>query len=689
MITITYERTEVGGKAANQDNFAHFIEGDTVFAVVADGVGGSQKGELASEIAVNEAQSFFKKRHEYNDHQAFLNDYVHACNQKIAELRKSEGVKSATTIIALYLHESKAVTVHAGDCRAYQFNDERCIQHTQDHSYAYVKFLKGEITEDEIATHPMQNQLLNCIEGNNDLDPEFTVFDISQGQQFILCSDGFWEVFTQQQMIDLFQLDNPDSIFERIFFDHLKENPKHDNATVMLIRSDVPVPTVSVAANQTQSPVGKKQPSMDEKAPKTTTTEMQNNDVTGTAKTSSLFIWLALLAVFVVACIAYVSMKDETYRLTIKTLPVDATISMLEHPSAPGQYRPAMALSPGTYRLKISAEGFEDWVDTIEIHDQDVIQTISLTKRQPDSVMDTSVNATSYRLEIKTVPVNARISMPGVKEGYISGILLQPGNYQVKVTAPGFKDWLGQVEILDKDVVKEIELETIEFEPGLMEPDEDRQEIPMLKDTVDDKPMQQTMSGEDVSNDDETVELNDNGDNVEFETGLQGHETTVTIDPNKPVSNQVEEQLRKNGELGKNDTLKKASEDTVNDVRIIKIQQNYKGVPIRHAVTVATHRASEAEVNLQLKTKVLDVIDVKPKKTAEECLAIYNASLANKISDIKLADAAKTASLWIDAKHEKLVWLVLGKQSSGISAEWLFHAVDCALLEEDVLIRQQ
>lgn len=231
---IIFHASEQAGKKSNQDRYAYFANDDKslCFIVVADGVGGSSDGEKAAEIIIEQSKHYWQKYN--NDSESFLLDFVATCNDEI-KAYNLQGNTIASTIVAMVVDEGSIISVHAGDSRAIQFNKDEMVKQTCDHSLAYAKFLLGKVSQEEIATDPSQSRLLNCLSGEDDYEAEITHWDNNDGEHFIICSDGFWEIFSTEQMLELIANENRQFIFTNHFDDQLEKLPKHDNTTVVIL----------------------------------------------------------------------------------------------------------------------------------------------------------------------------------------------------------------------------------------------------------------------------------------------------------------------------------------------------------------------------------------------------------------------------------------------------------------------
>ncbi|MFA3792437.1 PP2C family serine/threonine-protein phosphatase [Aliiglaciecola sp. SL4] len=236
---IIFEKSEQAGRKYNQDRYAYHLSEDNsdILIVVADGVGGTKQGELAAEIIADKSGVFWQKREEFANGEDFLNTFADECNLAIKQTCE-QGTSTAATLTALLQLNGELVSAHAGDSRIYQYDHSGKVKQSKDHSLAYAKFLMGEISEDELATHPSQTQLLNCLDGSESAHCEINQWQLNAGEYFVLCTDGFWEIFDNDETLELIKNDNREYIFANRIDETLQTKPGQDNTTVVLSQLD-------------------------------------------------------------------------------------------------------------------------------------------------------------------------------------------------------------------------------------------------------------------------------------------------------------------------------------------------------------------------------------------------------------------------------------------------------------------
>ena len=109
------------------------------------------------------------------------------------------------------------------------------MSRTIDHSIGQLNVLRGKITESELATHPDQKKLFSHLGGESTPDLEFKRWKLAEGRRFVVCSDGFWEVFSPEQIPELFKAADPEHEVTTRFLKKLESLNSHDNTTVVFV----------------------------------------------------------------------------------------------------------------------------------------------------------------------------------------------------------------------------------------------------------------------------------------------------------------------------------------------------------------------------------------------------------------------------------------------------------------------
>lgn len=215
-MNITLERpfaaTEKGKRKNNEDFIYPLSElansGQRLF-MVCDGVGGAEKGEIASALACDSFRTFFETFFEDNDpSEDFINRAVRYTESRFDEYVGShpEAHGMATTLTFLYVGVSGITIAHIGDSRIYQLRNGKILHTTEDHSLVNSWIKLGRITKEEAIIHPQKNIITRAISGTEHsvyADVEL-INDIQPGDYFLMCTDGVSECFTNEKLEDIF-----------------------------------------------------------------------------------------------------------------------------------------------------------------------------------------------------------------------------------------------------------------------------------------------------------------------------------------------------------------------------------------------------------------------------------------------------------------------------------------------------
>lgn len=201
---ITYKMiTNQGGREVNEDSAtAAEVDGNYCF-VLADGLGGHGKGEVASALVVETVKQIFQQYQEAD----FLEKSFETAQQNLLDEQKRQDAQSKmkTTMVVLTFVNGQVRWGHIGDSRLYYFHKRKLVKHTLDHSVPQMLVMAGEIKEKQIRGHEDRNRLLRVM-GVEWGEARYTLADpipIGSGQAYLLCSDGFWELIEEKTMQQL------------------------------------------------------------------------------------------------------------------------------------------------------------------------------------------------------------------------------------------------------------------------------------------------------------------------------------------------------------------------------------------------------------------------------------------------------------------------------------------------------
>jgi len=196
--------SKLGNRDNNEDSITAIETDIGSLFVVADGLGGHGKGEVASAIVTETFQNMFKNCSDTEKTSEFIAEAFNAAQSNIVEAQVSQNAldEMKTTCAALLVCGNFYVTGHVGDTRIYTFLNNKVKERTRDHSVAEMLAISGDIKEKKIRHHPDRNRLLRTmgITWNSPLYELTDDIQLSECQAFLLCTDGFWELCDEKKM---------------------------------------------------------------------------------------------------------------------------------------------------------------------------------------------------------------------------------------------------------------------------------------------------------------------------------------------------------------------------------------------------------------------------------------------------------------------------------------------------------
>ena len=198
--------TDSGKVRSHNEDSVTILKNDSgeFLLVVADGMGGHRKGEVASSIVVshlgkrfNDTPSIGTKLDAVN----WLNDNINEINGKILEYgeQNSDSKGLGTTVVVALLTKNYLIFGNIGDSSGYVIKNNKIHKVTHDHTLVNLLVDAGNLTEDEAKTHPKKNVLMKALGASEKC--ELDIFDVDMGVDAImLCSDGLTSMLTDEQI---------------------------------------------------------------------------------------------------------------------------------------------------------------------------------------------------------------------------------------------------------------------------------------------------------------------------------------------------------------------------------------------------------------------------------------------------------------------------------------------------------
>jgi protein phosphatase len=215
--------------------------------VVADGMGGTAGGEIASGLAVETISWYIARTmpwfFRYQDGrekelEAELVHAVKACQQTVADAAsESSYQRMGTTLTMAYVLWPRAYVVHAGDSRCYLHRGGQLTRMTTDHTIAQRALDEGIMTEEEVKSSVLVNTLWNCIGGGaNGVNPDVYNATLHPADELLLCTDGLTRKVPDESISAILTRSSTPAVAVNELVTAANEAGGEDNITVIVAR---------------------------------------------------------------------------------------------------------------------------------------------------------------------------------------------------------------------------------------------------------------------------------------------------------------------------------------------------------------------------------------------------------------------------------------------------------------------
>ena len=243
---ILYGLTDIGtARRENQDCYGlRLLDEDISVAVVCDGMGGAQAGNVASTVAVNAFLSTVEEMYEEKgpsvDPAHMLHTACRRANQVVYEMAQAneEYQGMGTTLVGAYFFRGEAYLVNVGDSRCYLICDRGIEQLTQDHSLVQLLVNRGELTPEQARCHPRKNLITRALGVDPEVNEDLYRTHLCGGDSLLLCSDGLINVLTDEQILEILRRSPGAQAQCNALLQATLEQGAPDNVTVVLAQMD-------------------------------------------------------------------------------------------------------------------------------------------------------------------------------------------------------------------------------------------------------------------------------------------------------------------------------------------------------------------------------------------------------------------------------------------------------------------
>ncbi|SFB19660.1 protein phosphatase [Lentibacillus halodurans] len=220
-----------------------YNESGQLLAVIADGMGGHQAGDVASQIATSFIRDQWEQTDEFDqpeETEVWLKENIQEMNRSILEHAQDheECAGMGTTVVAAICTEAFIAVGHIGDSRCYILSEDEFRQITEDHSLVNELVRSGQISKDDAEQHPRKNVLLKALGTEADITADVQSIEWNFENQLLLCSDGLTNKLSDDELLSLIQKDQDLETTCNEMVDFANERGGEDNISLIIVHHD-------------------------------------------------------------------------------------------------------------------------------------------------------------------------------------------------------------------------------------------------------------------------------------------------------------------------------------------------------------------------------------------------------------------------------------------------------------------
>jgi protein phosphatase len=226
----------------NEDSY--LVDAARGIFVVADGVGGAEAGEVASQTAVDVLDDAFRQKvADGEDVEDLMELAIQRANNSIHQMAQDHPRFSmmATTVVALHLDGHRATFGHVGDSRLYRLTpDGNLRRETEDHSIVEEEVRAGRMTPEQAANHPSKNVISRALGAEESVEADMKVIEVEDGSAFLLCTDGITRHIPDGELRELLSSDGTPAQLCEEMKRRCYQRGAEDNLTAVIVQVGTP-----------------------------------------------------------------------------------------------------------------------------------------------------------------------------------------------------------------------------------------------------------------------------------------------------------------------------------------------------------------------------------------------------------------------------------------------------------------
>lgn len=226
---------------SNQDSYlTGELFGSVLWAVVCDGMGGANGGNIASEVAAktisDHINSSYRQGMNSKSIRYLLMSAISAANSDVYDMAQKDDtlLGMGTTVVVVIIVNGIAHIAHAGDSRAYVIKESDMEQITRDHSIVQSMVENGEISEEEAKHHPNRNVITRALGVDERIDIDYNEINLLPNETVMICTDGLTNYVENNEILEIIKNYKFDEYPEKLI-EKANNNGGGDNITVVIM----------------------------------------------------------------------------------------------------------------------------------------------------------------------------------------------------------------------------------------------------------------------------------------------------------------------------------------------------------------------------------------------------------------------------------------------------------------------
>ena len=339
--------------------------------IVCDGMGGHEKGEVASQTFAEALADYFNANASGD---SVLKDSVIAAAldhaySKLDAADSGSYKKMGTTLTLLYFHRGGVTAAHIGDSRIYHLRPgKKLLYVSRDHSLVFDLYQSGEITYGEMKTSLQKNVITRAVQPGEDnrVKPDIIhITDVKPGDYFFMCSDGMLERMDDDDVLKLFSGSGDDEKKRKKLITDTASNQDNHSAYIIHVQDVIHEPDDAITVNEENTarfnvlnmkPLNTNTTIQSEEEDNDSTvmassTPVESAPTTVRSRKKSSWLWWALLIAAIVAAAAWLALYGLGGRQE-KSSPEDSTPAVMESIHSEEPVKPVIPHTEKPHRVK-------------------------------------------------------------------------------------------------------------------------------------------------------------------------------------------------------------------------------------------------------------------------------------------------------------------------------------------------